>query len=100
MDGFLESQRVAPGSLHHLYAAHDMDEDDHRDEASLPPLGAVSVSVPEAGRMLGLSRAEAYRRARSGELAPGVPAIVFGSRLIRVSRFQLDRYLTDRSRGG
>ena len=47
-----------------------------------------TVSVTEAARMLGISRAHAYDCVRSGEL----PAIVLGRRIV-VSKAALDRIL-------
>ena len=43
--------------------------------------------------MLGLSRAEAFRRAKSGELVPGVQVLPIGPRVTRVSRAQIQEYL-------
>jgi excisionase family DNA binding protein len=64
IDAFLESQRIVPGSLSHLYPP----QEDHRgendeDEASGLSLAALTVSVAQAGQMLGISRAEAFGRA-------------------------------------
>jgi excisionase family DNA binding protein len=47
-----------------------------------------TVSVTEAARILGISRAHAYDCVRSGEL----PAIVLGRRIV-VSKAALDRIL-------
>ena len=47
-----------------------------------------TVSVTEAARMLGISRAHAYDCVRSGEL----PAIMLGRRIV-VSKVALDRLL-------
>jgi excisionase family DNA binding protein len=53
-----------------------------------PPLEALTYSVPEAGRMLGISRNTAYEAARNGTL----PVIKFGSRYV-VPRAALQRLL-------
>lgn len=56
--------------------------------AARPPTAAqvrawpVTVDVPTAGRCWGMSRTSAYRAARSGELAPGVPVLRLGRRLV------------------
>ena len=49
-----------------------------------------TVSVTEAARILGISRAHAYDCVRSGEL----PAIVLGRRIV-VSKAALDRILSE-----
>lgn len=49
---------------------------------------ALTISVPEAGRRLGLSRNSAYQAAKNGEL----PVIRIGHRLL-VSIFALDEML-------
>jgi hypothetical protein len=43
--------------------------------------------------MLAISRAQAFRGAKSGELVPGVPVLLLGPRLTRVSRMPLEEYL-------
>ena len=95
VDAFVESQRLAPGSLGHLYPPYTdaRAEDAEEDAAASIPLGAVTVSVSQAATMLGISRAAAFSRAKRGELAPGVPALRLGRRLTRVSRVQLEDYL-------
>jgi len=50
-----------------------------------------TMSVPEAGAALSVSRATSYRLARSGEIA-GVPVLRVG-RQLRVSRRALERIL-------
>jgi hypothetical protein len=42
----------------------------------------VTVDVVTAGRCYGLGRDGAYRRAATGELAPGVPVLRLGRRLV------------------
>ena len=46
----------------------------------------LTISVPEAAKLLGISRSAAYEAARSGEL----PAMRFGSS-VRVPRVAIDR---------
>ncbi len=101
VDAFVESQRIAPGSLGHLYPrGHDGRAEDTEDDAAASiPLGAVTVSVSEAARMLGISRSAAFSRAKRGELAPGVPVLGLGPRLSRVSRMQLEEYLAREGAG-
>ncbi len=43
--------------------------------------GRAVVSVPEAGRMLGIGRDVAYREARAGNLG-GVPVLRLGKKLV------------------
>ena len=94
VDAFLESQRVVPGSLSHLYSPYDDHREEHDDEgASGLPLSALTVSVAQAGQMLGMSRAEAFRRAKTGELVPGVHVLAIGPRVTRVSRAHIEAYL-------
>lgn len=50
----------------------------------------LTLTVPEAGKVLGISRGAAYRAAETGEL-PGVVGKI-GKRII-VSRSLLERYL-------
>ena len=52
-----------------------------------------TVSLTEAGNALGLSRWTVYELAKTGELAPGVPVLKFGPRLMRVPRMNLERYI-------
>ena len=59
----------------------------------------MTVSVSQAAKMLGISRAAAFSRAKRGELAPGVPALRLGRRLTRVSRIQLEDYLAKERSG-
>ena len=92
VDAFLESQRVAPGSLSHLYPPYTDDRAQDDDGSGLS-LSALTVSVAQAGQMLGISRAKAFRRAKSGELVPGVPVLLLGPRMTRVSKWQLEEYL-------
>jgi len=47
-----------------------------------------TISVPEAGQILGIGRNQAYDAARRGE----IPVLKFG-RLLRVSIIQLNRLL-------
>ncbi len=91
VDAFLESQRIAPGSLRHLYPPYTVDET--QDHGGPRSLAALTVSLPQAAKILGLSRSDAYRRARSGELAPGVQVLALGPRLNRVFKTQLEQYL-------
>ncbi len=49
---------------------------------------SVTMSVPEAGRLLGLSRNAAYEAAHRGE----IPVLRFGRKL-RVPRLALERLL-------
>ena len=101
VDAFLESQRLAPGSLGHLYPPYNdvRGQGAPEDAAASIPLGAVTLSVAQAGTMLGISRAAASSRAKHGEIAPGVPVLRLGRRLTRVSRMQLEDYLArERSR--
>lgn len=42
----------------------------------------VTVDVVTAGRCFGMGRDLAYRQAASGELAPGVPVLRLGKRLV------------------
>lgn len=49
----------------------------------------MTMSVPEAGRLLGLSRNSAYDAARRGE----IPVLRFGRKL-RVPRVALERLLS------
>ena len=51
---------------------------------------AATMSVPEAGAQLGLSRNTSYELARAGDFP--VRVLKIGSRY-RVSRYDLDRYL-------
>lgn len=53
-----------------------------------------TLSVSEAARVLGISRAHAYDCVHSGEL----PAIVLGRRIV-VSKAVLDRFLNDAAGG-
>jgi len=54
----------------------------------------VMVPVPDAGRALGISRATAYRAAKTGALAPGVPVVsINGGVRIGVPRVALLRAL-------
>ena len=101
VDAFVESQRLAHGSLGHLYPPYNdaRAEDAEEDAAASIPLGAVTVSVSQAATMLGISRAAAFSRAKRGELAPGVPALRLGRRLTRVSRMQLEDYLAKEQSG-
>jgi excisionase family DNA binding protein len=46
--------------------------------STLPESGAATISVPEAARILGISRRSAYRYANSGDL----PAIRIRGRLV------------------
>lgn len=50
-------------------------------EAELAAEG-VTTTVPFAGRCLDMSRETAYDRAKTGELAPGVPVIRVGARYV------------------
>ena len=50
----------------------------------------LTLTVAEAGKVLGISRAAAYRAAQTGEL-PGVVGKI-GKRII-ISRFLVERYL-------
>jgi len=58
--------------------------DETKDHAGSP----ATLSVPEAGRLLGLSRNAAYDAAKRGE----IPTLRFG-KLIRVPRARLDKML-------
>jgi excisionase family DNA binding protein len=59
-----------------------MDEDKDKDE--------LTISVPEAGRRLGLGKNAAYEAARRGEL----PVLRFGRKL-RVPRIAYERMLSE-----
>jgi len=52
----------------------------------------MTYTVPEAGKILGLGKAAAYKAARIGE----IPVLRFGSRLV-VPRAALERLLNDSS---
>ena len=52
-----------------------------------------TVSLTEAGEALGIKRDKVYELARTGELAPGVPVLKFGPRLMRVPVESLRRYI-------
>jgi excisionase family DNA binding protein len=54
----------------------------------------ILVSVEQAARLLGLSRAMAYGMAQRGEL----PTVRFG-RSVRVHRRELERMVDERARG-
>lgn len=41
----------------------------------------ATVNVPTGGRAFGIGRQTAYARARTGELAPGVPVLRLGNQL-------------------
>lgn len=56
----------------------------------MEPTKAKTVSVIEAGRMLGIGRDAAYQAAKRGDL----PVLKIG-RLLRVSRVALERMLED-----
>jgi excisionase family DNA binding protein len=56
-------------------------------DSNLPEV--MTMSVPEAGRVLGLGRNAAYDAARRGE----IPVLRFGRKL-RVPRVALERLLT------
>lgn len=53
-----------------------------------PPLDELALSVPEAGRLIGLSRNSSYEAAARGD----IPTIKIGGRLL-VPRKALDRLL-------
>ena len=55
----------------------------------------LCLSVPEAAKMLGISRGLAYGLARSGKL----PALRFGRRLL-ISRAALERMLNETQEAG
>lgn len=52
----------------------------------------ATLSVAEAAERLGIGLTLAYRLAREGELAPGIPVLKFG-RTMRVPSRPLDRLL-------
>jgi excisionase family DNA binding protein len=52
---------------------HEMDSSE-----ILKPLSGPTMSVPEAGSLLGLSRNKAYEAAKSGQ----IPALRFGRKLV------------------
>ena len=56
--------------------------------AASEPTERLTLSVPEAGRVLGISRESAYFAARSGE----IPTIRIGGRIL-VPRAALERLL-------
>jgi excisionase family DNA binding protein len=63
--------------------------DTERDEHESKTPERLVLTVPEAGRLVGLGRASAYQAARSGEL----PTLRFGRRVV-VPRAALDRLLS------
>ena len=52
---------------------------------------ALVLTVPEAGKLLGLNRAAAYRAALRGEL----PTIRLGEKILRVSKSRLLRWIDE-----
>ena len=56
---------------------------------------AVTMSVPEAGRLLGIGRNSAYDAAASGD----IPTIRIGRRLL-VPKIAFDRMLAEAGQGG
>ena len=54
---------------------------------------AMTMSIEDAGRILGISRTFTYELARRGEL-PGL--LRLGQRRLRVSRVALDEFLAQR----
>ena len=59
------------------------------------PSERLTMTVEEAGEMLGISRSLAYEMARSGQL----PSLRFGKRLV-VSRRAVERLLEDPQKTG
>lgn len=53
-------------------------------------LASATLTVPEAGEALGLSRSTAYRLARSGEFPVRVLEL---GRTLRIPRAEFERYL-------
>ena len=101
IEAFLESRRIPPGSLRHLYPPYTADEARHwsQDHGGELPIGAMTVSVAEAADMLDISRSTAFKRSRRGELLPGVQVLPIAPRLSRVSRAQIRRYFATRGAG-
>jgi hypothetical protein len=62
----------------------------------VPPseTGTLAYSIPQAGRMIGLSRNASYEAAKRGE----IPTIAFGSRLIVTARPWLRKLGADSER--
>jgi excisionase family DNA binding protein len=56
----------------------------------------ITVTVPEAAKLLGVGRAVAYRMTRTGE----IPTVRIGPRMVRVPLAELRRWIAERTEGG
>jgi excisionase family DNA binding protein len=56
----------------------------------------VLIRIPDAARLLQISRSAAYALAQRGE----IPTVVLGPRAIRVPRAALQRWIEERTTGG